>query len=104
MRRCGFRLGHSLVSLAGLAFPGFFGWFFGHFVRDCGALLGALNSGLVNLRRRLLRVDHLVTLDGTHTADCLGVLPVRGFFSWLHGFFLGGLTGLFGFLTGIFGR
>ena len=33
----------------------------------------------MNLRRRLLRVDHIVTLNGTHAADDIGLGFLGGF-------------------------
>ena len=75
----GWLLGFFLGSLTGvfgrrLWFLGFFRVLFGDLVSDGGGFLGALNSCLMNLRRRLLGFNHLVTLDGTHTTDSLGLL------------------------------
>ncbi len=58
----------------------------------------------MNLRRRLLGLNYLVTLDRAHAADGLGLLLVRSFVGGLLGFVLDGITGVWGFLTGVFGR
>ena len=53
----------------------------------------------MNLRRHLLRLDHLVALDRTHTADRFGLLLVCGFFVRFLGIFRGRRTGVVGCST-----
>ncbi len=55
----------------------------------------------MNLRRRLLRVNHIVTLNGTHTADDLGLRFLGGFVSDL--IFNGITADRLGLLTGVLG-
>ena len=49
----------------------------GYLISDVRSLLGVLDSGAMHLRCRLLRLDHLVTFDRTHTTDGLGFGVLR---------------------------
>ena len=107
-------LGALRLGRLSLGFPTFLGLLgflglFGSLVSDRGCLLSLLDSGLMNLRRGLLSLNDLVTFDGTHTTDSLGMLVGSRFLGLGRHLRLGRLSlgfptflGLLGFL-GLFG-
>ncbi len=89
-------LPHRLAGVLGrrLCVDGFLGAFIGDLVGDFSGFLGALNCGLVNLGRGLLRLNHLVALNRTHTTDRLRCLFGDAVLGRLLGFHLCGLARL----------